>query len=433
MKTVSFDDIDHVEIFKAGSYHDGKSVFTADDVKTLAANTNKLLDMGMHNPPAKLGHDEKQVFARLSGFPAVGWVKRVYAEGKKMFADFADVPAEVVKWIKERRYDHVSPEIYEDGLPQFEDKGVKGMVLRAVAFLGADIPEVKGMGALREAIMNAEEGKATAFAYFADQADPQLMVPANRHPYDALVKKKGSDKTMKVHGVHPDGSYSVHEMKDPSKSHDFVPHDELTLMSEASKGAEGAGEDGQMAGSATHQPIQEGTMTAEEEKQLRAENLRLAEEKKQAEAVALSEKTKSENLAKKELDKAISAFIEKNKNVGGRVMLPPALEPKLRAFAENMPKVVKLSEKEEAGADSFLAFAQELIDAKVVVLDSEAAKGEEGDVKGNASKFEEPGLRNQLPVEGVDLEAQALAYAEKNKVPFRKALSVVAAAQGGGK
>src|ERR1043165_4095989 len=89
-----------------------------------------------------LGHDEEQELLQRSDLPAAGWVKHIYRDGAKLKADFAEVPDVFCDLLKRKAYRKMSAEIYTD----FEDQGVPyGLVLRRVAFLGAEIPQVKSL------------------------------------------------------------------------------------------------------------------------------------------------------------------------------------------------------------------------------------------------------------------------------------------------
>jgi hypothetical protein len=92
--------------------------------------------------PAVLGHEENQEYLDRSDLPAAAWAKRIYREGHILKADFGDMPPKVTKLIKSRAYRTVSAEIYDDppeGVPG------QGKMLRRVAFLGGEIPQVKSL------------------------------------------------------------------------------------------------------------------------------------------------------------------------------------------------------------------------------------------------------------------------------------------------
>ena len=93
--------------------------------------------------PAVLGHDEEQLLLKGSGLPAAAWCDNVYRKGGTLYADFSGVPPEVARLLRARAYRRVSAEIY-DTPP--EGCSGKGHLLRRVAFLGGDVPELKNLG-----------------------------------------------------------------------------------------------------------------------------------------------------------------------------------------------------------------------------------------------------------------------------------------------
>jgi hypothetical protein len=125
-----------VEIFATGTWHGDE--YTEKDLDSMIESFS---DKGFE-APVKLGHNKEQ---EKDGQPAFGWIGKIYREGKKLLADFTDVPNKVAEAIKNKQYRQVSSEIiwnYKEGMPR---------VLRAVALLGADIPEVKGLEPLEKA------------------------------------------------------------------------------------------------------------------------------------------------------------------------------------------------------------------------------------------------------------------------------------------
>jgi hypothetical protein len=88
--------------------------------------------------PIKLGHDGPDVRDDPTTQFALGWVQRVYREGKKLLADF-DVPEKVANWIREGYLRFVSVELLKDVKASTREIP---WVLDAVALLGADQPAV---------------------------------------------------------------------------------------------------------------------------------------------------------------------------------------------------------------------------------------------------------------------------------------------------
>lgn len=128
-------DIANVEILRTGVWN-GKR-FTNADLDELAANFTRV---GFH-PPVKLGHSDKP------DDPAYGWVSSLRRVRDRLLAGFVSVPEELMRQIKEKRYNSVSVEIFDN----LVRNGVTyKLVLKAVAVLGAAIPAVSGLKPLSE-------------------------------------------------------------------------------------------------------------------------------------------------------------------------------------------------------------------------------------------------------------------------------------------
>ncbi len=134
------------EVFSAGKYNGDE--YSEADLDAMVSAYQEL--KGRLDPPLKLGHNDKQPdakeFERDDGKPAMGWVENLRRVGKKLLADFVQVPQQVVDWVKEGRYKKKSAEIYwgfKDG-----DKTYR-RVLKAVALLGADIPANRDIAPLQ--------------------------------------------------------------------------------------------------------------------------------------------------------------------------------------------------------------------------------------------------------------------------------------------
>lgn len=137
--------IDAIPTFKAGN-HRGQP-YTVDDLDDMVRNFAACSSGG--DPPLRvplvIGHDESQELLARSDLPAAGWVVAVRRFGDELYVDaedVADLPAELIRG---RRYRKVSAEVYDSPPPGLEGL-CRGKVLRRVALLGGDIPEVKGLG-----------------------------------------------------------------------------------------------------------------------------------------------------------------------------------------------------------------------------------------------------------------------------------------------
>lgn len=135
--------LEDVEVFAAGEHRPGRE-YTRADLDRMCANFDAASagDRPRLRIPAVIGHSEEQSLLKDTGLPAAAWVTRLRRKGLSLFADMADVPDAVAALIRSKRYRTVSAEVYDQ-----PPKGVpgKGCMLRRVAFLGGEIPEVKGL------------------------------------------------------------------------------------------------------------------------------------------------------------------------------------------------------------------------------------------------------------------------------------------------
>lgn len=117
----------YFEVFKAGTYPQGK--FSKSEVSELAKN----YDPTFCEAPITLDHEQKG--------PAYGWVESLKEENGVLKASFKDLSDDLKEFVNQGKYKKISVEIYR------ELEGKKPY-LKAVSFLGASIPQVKGMKAV---------------------------------------------------------------------------------------------------------------------------------------------------------------------------------------------------------------------------------------------------------------------------------------------
>ncbi len=124
------------EVFAAGIWNGTQ--FSEADLDAMVQSFEALGLAG--RVPLKFGHDSP----KPDGQPSLGWVSRVWREGKRLLADFSHVPDKVVQLIKDKAYRHVSVELLRN-----VKAGTREIpwTLDAVALLGADQPAV---GILKE-------------------------------------------------------------------------------------------------------------------------------------------------------------------------------------------------------------------------------------------------------------------------------------------
>lgn len=120
-----------VALFAPGEYHDGQAVYTEADLNEMIAGYNPQI----HEAPSVIGHKVQ----RRSSDPAYGWFQDLFWKDGQMWGRLKQVPDEFKEWVKKGLWKKRSIEVYTD----FQGTGKK--YLRAVAWLGAQPPEVKGL------------------------------------------------------------------------------------------------------------------------------------------------------------------------------------------------------------------------------------------------------------------------------------------------
>lgn len=117
-----------MEIFRAGDYSKaGKGVITPSDLQRVARN----YDPTYHEAPETLGH-------RSDDQPAFGWIDGLMVDGDKLLARERQVDPKFDEARRAGKFKKRSAAFYTD-----ENGQVTG--LRHLAWLGAGIPEVKGL------------------------------------------------------------------------------------------------------------------------------------------------------------------------------------------------------------------------------------------------------------------------------------------------
>lgn len=388
-----------VEILSVGDIPERGIAFTQTDLREIAANTKQLLAESLHNPPGKIGHDDGQAFARESGLPATGWVSDLRVKGDKLVADFKDVPGILMKAFKEKLYRKISSEVYF-GFKHPKTHRPMGKVLRAVAFLGQDIPQVKGLadffGEMKTAYSLAELDKHGEFTSMAE-VTVTIQVPDEKPAGGSPgpIVAEGLDGRELAYYRESEGiagklaAQGVEEF-----SHDKTVESLLRFagrvgdavllgLPEVRQQPEPEGlvawlqaraqERGYMA---AKYEVKENTEMDDKKLQELTAKLSEAESKSAAseqEATTLKNQVKvlTEQIAaerKIKVDAEIKAFVESHKTV-----ITPAIEPAFRALCESAGEEqvdVKLSEKPEKMSRLALAFkfAEMLAKAKVVPL-----------------------------------------------------------------
>lgn len=138
-------EIPEMEIFRPGT-HNGEP-FEEKDLQQIADNFHAL--KGEVRPKLKITHREHQ--NTLAGLMSYGdvvdvFLKQVADGSKRLFANVANVPKQVIDWIRDRRFPERSIELYNKiKLGTSKDEKIYRNVLKNIALLGSDMPAVTGM------------------------------------------------------------------------------------------------------------------------------------------------------------------------------------------------------------------------------------------------------------------------------------------------
>lgn len=190
-----------VPVLRVGRWN-GDS-YTLDDLDEMVSAFNEG-NAGIV-PPGKLGHDRDQQLIQQDGFPAVGYVSRLYVSGGErdgtLYADFRDVPKRIGNLIKARAYNQRSAEVYFN---LKHGKKTYPRVLKAVSFLGADIPAVSGLADI-EALYGMSREAVAAQYTIADT--PTGDVHVYELPADMSYDDLNESLRTAVRARYPSGEY----------------------------------------------------------------------------------------------------------------------------------------------------------------------------------------------------------------------------------
>lgn len=143
---------DWIDVFRAGDYPQG--TYTAQDVQRIADS----YDPDFFEAPGTVDHQQ-------SGF-ANGLISKVKAVGETLYVKFRKMPKEFAQMIKDGRLRNRSIEL-------FQDLDGKGLYLKAVTWLGAKPPQVKGLSDAAGKINFSHEHlqQRTAIVHFEEQPE----------------------------------------------------------------------------------------------------------------------------------------------------------------------------------------------------------------------------------------------------------------------
>jgi len=172
--------IQNLEIFGAGSHsaQTGRVTVSESDLDQIVDAFNSLNGTNIVKPHLKLGHtDAQNWFGQKDGIPSLGWITRVWRQGTKLLADINDVPDSLLDMIRSKRFHNVSAEVFWDAPIEHEGRRFS-RVLSAVAILGVEMPAVKDLAGLANAMFQAgpihqfSDGAAIELQATTEKDDP---------------------------------------------------------------------------------------------------------------------------------------------------------------------------------------------------------------------------------------------------------------------
>lgn len=330
-----------VEIFAEGTWNG--DTYTVKDLDDMVAAFDATKDK--IRPYLKLGHDDGQKMApQEDGMPAMGWIENVRRVGKKLVADFKNVPKKIYDLIAAGGYRRVSAEI-------FLNLKVGGKtwpkLLKAVSLLGGDTPAVQTL----DDILSLYASKSEVNAYGID---------AETRTYDVEFNKTNKE----------DSKVTIEELQKQLAEDQKNLSEATAKIVELTKENEGLKKDAETA-KAEIAKLSEQTqkLAAEKNKaKVEADVTKLIQDKRilpaqKADAVAMLSEAIVSTKTYKEGDKELSeydkmvAFMSKGKvdvsteeetEAGKRQIDPNDLDAKTNEYIANMKKEGKIVSYKEA-------------------------------------------------------------------------------------
>ena len=150
----------NVEIFAAGTFNG--DTYAVDDLYAMVDAFDKV----GFQPPIKAGHEEgqedKKTAKRIFGEPALGYVTALRVIGDKLYADLKQIPKRFADLINAGAYKRISSEVYWQYTDDSSGKTFP-RVLKAIAFLGANIPALTNLKAIESLYQIGPNGQLMAY------------------------------------------------------------------------------------------------------------------------------------------------------------------------------------------------------------------------------------------------------------------------------
>lgn len=175
----------NVQLIKVGTWSGSKgpTPFNEGDLEDIVRSFGALGGKLGFRPHLKLGHTEAQkFFGQRAGFPSLGEVSNVWRDGSTVYANIDNIPEALLDLIEKRRYTQLSIEL----IPTYKHDGVEYRnVLVGVALLGAELPAVKGLADLAQALYKEDPtvfkdaGETQEFTEMPAPNEPKALTQAD--------------------------------------------------------------------------------------------------------------------------------------------------------------------------------------------------------------------------------------------------------------
>jgi hypothetical protein len=185
-----------LEILSSGTHNASTGILTIneEDLDQVVEAFHSLRESNIVRPHLKLGHSDAQKwFGQKDGIPSLGWIESVWRQGTKLLADIANVPDSLLNLIKQGRYHNVSAELIWGRQVEFDGKSFS-RVLSAVSLLGVEMPAVKDLAGLAEALFSTDLPDPCEVITLAEE----IKMPAKDVPPEATYSQTQVDALVEA-------------------------------------------------------------------------------------------------------------------------------------------------------------------------------------------------------------------------------------------
>jgi len=393
-------------------------------------------DPSYHEPPVTKDH--------IQDGPAYGWIEKIWRKGSVLYAKMKDMAKDLIEDIKAGRYKKRSIELWDD----FEGTGK--LVLKAVTWLGARPPQVKGMTNIFAYGFDAPHGHVSLFTdtkeFTASEEDKSAQKSRSAEYGISIIEGGHVTKPSEWSNV-PDDQWgdpvnfaypcpSADQTQAALKYWGMARNQERYSSKDQEKISESLKtfakkfkiEEDEMELKEVQKMIDDALVKQKEEliasfseqlKDLKEENKQLKEK---------HEKYFSEDALKKKkerIDREVNQLLKDER------ITPAYIDAGFKKFlmAQREDVKIEFGEGDDKKEIPVIDFAIDLFSNKIKgapVHFGEIVKREDGtDIQVASFKVMGDGKKDFVDADSFELNDKALKYAKENKVPFKDALCAV--------